>query len=252
MSSTASPLSSGLRDVFASRKVFTPEGKLTDLHSNVSETEASELYEAVREIKPAVSLEVGFAQGTSAQAILQALEENGSGHHHVMDPFQAEFGDCGLEMVRRSGFGHRMTFHRKFAEEVIPTLPEIGFAFIDASHLFDLTLSEFVLADKKLSVGGVVAFHDMWMASQQAFVRYVLSNRKYRVFRPAKSPPLPAGPRPSAIKEMMRGLAAAMPGAERVFARNFLRPWAKFELGNMVFLQKTEHDRRDWKFHQPF
>ncbi len=169
-----------------------------------------------------------------------------------MDPFQAQFGECGLEMVRRAGLNHRMTFHRKFAEEVIPSLPEVGFAFIDASHLFDLTLCEFVLTDKRLSVGGVVAFHDMWMPAQQAFIRYVLSNRKYRVFRPAKAAPQGKGPRPSAVKELLRSMASKLPGAQRIFAREFLTPWSKFELGNLVFLQKEASDERDWQFHQPF
>lgn len=252
MNATKSPLPETLRTTFANRKVYNPTGQLVDLHSNVSEAEATELYEAVRELKPAFSLEVGFAQGTSAQAILQALEDNGSGHHHVMDPFQEKFGECGLEMVRRAGLAHRMTFHRKFAEEVIPSLPEVGFAFIDASHLFDLTLCEFVLTDKRLSVGGVVAFHDMWMPAQQSFIRYVLSNRRYRVFRPAKAAKPSAGPRPSVIKELFRGVARKLPGADRMFAREFLKPWSDFELGNLVFLQKEAMDERDWQFHQPF
>lgn len=252
MNAAKSPLPETLRTAFSTRKVYNPAGEQVDLHSNVSEAEATELYEAVRELKPAFSLEVGFAQGTSAQAILQALQDNGAGHHHVMDPFQAQFGECGLEMVRRAGLNHRMTFHRRFAEEVVPSLPEVGFAFIDASHLFDLTLCEFVLTDKRLSVGGVVAFHDMWMPAQQAFIRYVLANRKYTVFRPAKAAPQSPGPRPSMLKEMLRGISSKLPAAERIFAREFLKPWAKFELGNLVFLKKEAVDQRDWKFHQAF
>lgn len=70
-----------------------------------------------------------------------------------------------------------MQFYRKFAEEVFPNLSSLHFVFIDSSHLFDLTVTEFVLADKKLDVGGGMAFHDMWMPSLQTFVRYVLANR---------------------------------------------------------------------------
>ncbi len=57
MNTTKSPLPETLRTTFANRKVYNPAGDLVDLHSNVSEAEAAELYEAVRELKPAFSLE---------------------------------------------------------------------------------------------------------------------------------------------------------------------------------------------------
>jgi predicted O-methyltransferase YrrM len=252
MINNSNPLPQSLRTALADRKVFSPKGERVDLHSNVSDTEALELYEAIRELKPELSLEVGFAQAVSAQAILQALEDNGAGHHHVMDPFQANYDDCGLEMVRRAGLEHRMTFHRKFAEEVIPGLPEVGFAFIDASHLFDLTISEFVLTDKKLKIGGVVAFHDMWMPAQQALIRYILANRSYRVFRPAKSPAPGEGPSQSMLKAAVRRACAALPRAEKVFRPDFLTPWSELRLANLVFLQKTGKEQREWTFHRQF
>lgn len=252
MNTAPSPLPETLQEVFRTRKVFNPAGEVVDLHSNVGPHEALALYEVVRQARPATSLEVGFAQGTSAQAILRALEDNGTGHHHVMDPFQAEFGDCGLAMVQRAGLAHRMTFHRKFAEEVIPGLPEIGFAFIDASHLFDLTLAEFVLTDKKLVVGGIVAFHDMWMPSQQALIRYILANRAYEVFRPSSAAQPVERPAVPAWKSAVRRVCRSLPRAERVFAPSFLRPWSEFDLPNLVFLRKKAQDRRDWKFHRAF
>src|SRR5947209_6531734 len=157
-----------LRKALTDGKVYDSSGALVDLHSNVSLEEAFHLYLAVRDLRPEVSVEVGFAQGVSAQAILQALEDSDQGLHHVMDPFQSRYAYSGVAMVERAGLSRRMIFHEKFAEEVIPALPEVGFAFIDASHLFDLTVSEFVLVDKRLKIGGVIGFHDMWMPAQQA------------------------------------------------------------------------------------
>ena len=247
------PLPKALQRALAERKVFNLSGGLTELHSNVSESEAIELYRVVRALEPQLSLEVGFAQGVSTLAILQAIDDIGTGNHHVMDPYQDQFEECGLAMVGKAGLGHRMTFHRKYAEEVIPGLPEIGFAFIDASHLFDLTLSEFVLTDKKLRLGGVVALHDMWMPSQQAVVRYLLANRNYRPFAPKGGAPLPSPPPDRlSFKRFIRRLLGAWPGAERFFSREFLHPWSQFGFGNLLFLQKTEDDHRDWRFHQRF
>jgi hypothetical protein len=93
------------------------------LDLNVSQAEALKLYESVRELRPAASAEVGFAQGISALAILQALIDNGDGLHHVMDPFQAGYQDAGLAMVARACLESRFRFYRQFPEEVIPGLP---------------------------------------------------------------------------------------------------------------------------------
>lgn len=81
-------------------------------------------------------------------------------------------------MVRRSGVETRLRFHEKFPEEVVPQLePGFGFAFIDASHLFDLTLLDFILVQKKLEPGAIIGFHDLWMPPLQKLWRYLTSNR---------------------------------------------------------------------------
>lgn len=38
---------------------------------------------------------------------------------------------------------------------------------------------EFILADKKLKVGGMIAFHYLWMPSLRKLLRYILRNRDY-------------------------------------------------------------------------
>ena len=104
-----------LLEAVSKEKVYTASGASVPLHSNVALCEALVLYNIVRELKPTVSAEIGFAQGISTLAILKALEDNGSGAHHVIDPFQDKFDDVGLTMVRRSGLTSRLSFHRKFA-----------------------------------------------------------------------------------------------------------------------------------------
>jgi hypothetical protein len=234
-----------------SAAVFTPAGESRPLQSNVSQPEALQLYEAVTALRPQRTLEIGFAHGISTLAILQALEDSGAGTHHVIDPFQARYDGCGLEMTRRAGLAPRMVFHSHFAEEVIPTLPELTFALIDSSHLFDLTLSEAVLVDKRLMLGGVMAFHDLWMPSQQAVIRYLLTNRRYAVWQSNGGAPVarPTGP---LWKRWVRKLCACMPRAERIFRPDFLMPWNDLALGNLVFLEKRGADDRDWTFHRDF
>lgn len=242
-----------LVDAITSGKVLDGSNTLVPLQSNISLDEALTLYQVIREVKPRCSAEVGFAQGISALAILKALEDNDSGLHHVMDPFQDRFGDIGLAMVCKAGLNHRMKFHRKFAEEVFPTLPALQFVFIDSSHLFDLTLLEFVLADKKLEVGGVVAFHDMWMPSLQSFIRYVLANRAYEVVSKVNQPAsLPRFSVKQRLKLCASNLFRNLQGSRSLFREEVLQPWFSMGIPNIILLRKTAEDKRDWQFHVRF
>jgi predicted O-methyltransferase YrrM len=184
-------LPQALLEAFHKRTVFSEQVGDMPLNSNISIPETLTLYRLLRHLKPSFSAEVGFAQGISTVAILKALSDNNAGLHHVMDPFQADYGDAGLSIVAKAGLDSRMQFHRNFAEEVIPGLPILQFGFIDSSHLFDLTICEFVMMDRKLEVGGMIAFHDMWMPSLQKFLRYVLANRSYEQFRISDAPSPP-------------------------------------------------------------
>ena len=168
-------------EVFQTGRVFGPDGKAQQLESNVSQAEALELYTAVRKLRPESSVEIGLAHGVSALTILSAIAGNGTGHHYVIDPFQANYGYCGVAMIQRAGFQKLHSLLERFPEEVLPYLPGLKFAFIDSSHLFDLTLLEFVLIDKKLEVGGILALHDTWMPSIQAVLRFILANRAYKI-----------------------------------------------------------------------
>lgn len=240
-----------LREIFATQQVYDARGNAVKLDSNISVEECALLHAAVSELRPQLSVEVGFANGVSTLAILDALQGAGVGHHHVIDPFQRNYDYRGRAMVERAGLAGRFTFHERFADEVVPTLPPVQFAFIDSSHLFDQTVAEFVMVDRKLAVGGVVGFHDMWMPSQQAFIRYVLANRAYAPWQPASAARQTGAGMPPRAR-WLRKLLGKLPRARRVFAEDFLRPWAEFDLGNLVLLRKTAEDTRDWRFHARF
>jgi predicted O-methyltransferase YrrM len=240
-----------LLEALACGKARNAEGVPIPLHSNIAKSEALELYQVVRETKPKASAEVGFAQGISALAILKALQDNGAGLHHVMDPFQENFHDAGLAMVSHAALDGRLKYYRAFAEEVFPVLPALQFVFIDASHLFDLTMLEFVLADKKLDVGGIIAFHDMWMPSLRKVVRYVLSNRNYSVYRQPNRLRSPAATKVR-FKAFLAGTLRKFPGIDFLLQPEILYPWSKYSSDNLIFLQKNAADERDWRFHRSF
>ena len=97
--------------------------------------------------------------------------------------------------------------------------PRVQFAFIDASHLFDLSVLDFTLIDKRLDVGGVVGFHDLWMPSLQKLVRYILTNRDYVPYRCPGRPPADRRRRPGGRRP---GFSAGCPRRTGCSPRNSL------------------------------
>lgn len=247
----SSPLPEVLTEAIAKKRSFTHSGEEMELSSNIAEGEALTLYGAVRHAKPAHSVETGCAHGISSVAILQAIKDNGGGMHHVIDPFQRNYGDCGLTLIQRAGLEEWLDFHRKFPDEVIPSLPRLQFAFIDSSHLFDLTLAEFAMIDRRLDIGGIIGFHDSWMPSIQAVIRYILKNRAYTHFAQNEHPR-----RDYTLLQQIRRLTGATIGQIRRL-RPFLsgeavEPWFTLPFENLVLLQKSAEDTRDWESHEPF
>jgi predicted O-methyltransferase YrrM len=241
-----------LEDAFASGEVLRADGSKTPLHSNVSREEAMRLYNLIRTLDPEVTVEIGLAQGISTLAIAQALLRNGSGgRHYVVDPFQhTDWDGVGLASLDRAGLRDHVEFYEAFPEDAVPGFPTAGFAFIDASHLFDLTILDFVLVDKRLKVGGLIGFHDLWMGSLRKVLRYILANRSYRLHHDVAPGPLSASQR---RKAQIGALARRVPHADRVFRPEVL--WPATELGireGMAFIQKTGGDERRWQFHREF
>ncbi len=240
-----------LESALATGEVIRPDGTRAALHSNVSGEQAARLYNLVRARKPDVTIEIGLGQGISALAITQALHDNGSGAvHHIVDPYQSRYEDIGLANLERAGLGEHFRFYEALPEEAVPTLPTAGFAFIDASHLFDLTMLDFVLVDKRLEVGGLIGFHDLWMSSLQKVLRYILTNRSYRMYDDV--PPMPVTAR-SKRNSQLSALARRIPHADRVLRPEVLEPTE--ELGvrlRMGFIEKTGQDERHWRFHRQF
>ncbi len=252
---TESPTAGGpisQRDLEAGGEARGPE-RPAAFFDHINLDEALELYAVVRTLAPKHSLEIGFCSGVSGLAILQALHDAGGGIHHVCDPFQTTYaGRRGLDNVAAAGFSALLDFHEDYPEMVVPRLPPIQFCFIDASHLFDLSILDFVLADKRLEVGGILALHDLWMPALQAVVRYVLSNRSYRIHHSSGVVPQPARGLKAEAKRWVAAVLRRLPRAEQYFTSSVLQPWESLGITNLVFLEKTDGDERDWKTHRPF
>lgn len=218
---------------------------------SVSLDEALELYTHVRELAPAATIEIGMFTGASTLAILKALEDNGHGEHYVCDPFQSTYAQgAGLRNVHSAGLDGRLHFDEEFPESAAPRWPEAQFAFIDGSHLFDLTILDFVLMDKRLAIGGWVGLHDLWMPSLRKVVRWAITNRGYEVVAgPARRLSRAERARSAAARVLRRG-----PRADSIWSQELLHPWHEVEPSGrqMLFLRKTRADDRDWRDFEPF
>jgi predicted O-methyltransferase YrrM len=244
-------LPSILIETLRKQEVTDQFGNTAPLDSNVSESEAASLYEAISITAPIASVEIGLAHGVSAMAIIGAIAQIKAGHHHIIDPHQRRYGYTGKTVLERAGYAPYFTLYEKIAAEVLPGLGPIQFALIDSSHLFDLTIEEFVLIDRKLLVGGIVAFHDLWMPSIRSVIRYILNNRAYEVWR-GYTPKATSTSARQNIAKWMAWVLSRVPNGSRLFAPSLMQPIDYESLGNLVFLRKLANDIRDWRYHKPF
>jgi len=232
-------------DIVRTGHVTDRQGNAFEPVSAVTLESGALLYDIVREHKPSRSLETGMAYGMSTLFICQALEDNRAGSHIAIDPFQTdEFKSIGLLNVERAGLAHRLHFHEAASDMMLPKLwadgARLDFAFIDGWHLFDFTLVDFYYIDKLLSVGGHVAFDDLWMPAVRKVVSFVLRNKPYELVRVASTRPAPAW------KRIVR--------IGRRFAQDPLgRDWGpKLLPHNIAILRKMGDDSRTWDFHRRF
>jgi hypothetical protein len=184
--------------------------------------------------------------------IAQALEHNRKGHHYAVDPGQeCYWKNAGKIRVSAANLSDRVTFLDEYPERVFHTLPELDFVFIDGSHLFDFTIIDFVMSDRRLKVGGILGFHDTWMGAVQGVLRFVLSNRSYEPYC------VGSATRPISKWNQFRSQLAAQ-AARLISGRiDLITKRIPFErLGldrsNMVFVRKTGEDTRDWRFFHEF
>jgi predicted O-methyltransferase YrrM len=234
-----------LGNIFATGITYTGSGEAVPVRAAVSFKEANLLYELVRKTQPTRSLEIGMGQGISTLAILGAIKDNGFGHHHVVDPYETAYDNAGLAAVERAALTPYMTFHPTPSEYVIPHLSAIDLAFIDASHLFDLTLADFVLIDKKLCVGGLIGFHDLWLPAYRQVLDYVLSNRAYTPYNWA----LRQLPR---WRQWLSRFVSSQSVLRRIFNRRLFTLPPSRGAPNLALIQKMQEDSRNWDFHVRF
>lgn len=146
--------------------------------SAVKFSEGEYLHELVRRNGFKTTLETGFGLGVSAASIMTASK----GRHVAIDPFQADYDNCGLKNLENLGLAANLEFYADYSHSVLPHLLAQGrrfeFIFIDGDHKFDGQFVDFHYAASLIEQGGVIVLHDTWMRSTSCLVDYVRRNRK--------------------------------------------------------------------------
>lgn len=221
-------------------KQILDSGRVSDgnetlpLTSFMDEKEGDLLARVVASVKPAISLEVGFAYGVSTLFVCEALAKiNKPAKHIVIDPFQfSEWRGIGLRNLKSAGYDNYLELREQRSEVALPHLLEekttLDMAIIDGWHTFDHALVDFFYVNKMLRTGGVVVLDDSSMPSVGKLVDHVLTYGCYRVFD------VPRGP------GLWLRRVAHLAGLKRT-------KWP-----SAVALEKVSADSRTWDWHKAF
>lgn len=227
-----------------------------DRLSHVDRSTGELLQRAVRDVQPAVSLEIGLAYGVSTLFICDAIQTLPQpGTHIVLDPYQnGKWRGIGLRNVREAGFGPLVEFHEERSELFLPQLVaegrQIDLAFIDGLHRFDQAFVEFFYVNRLLRPGGVVLFDDAARRSVSRVVRHALTYPAYEVY--GSTAAAPTTPRGTALGRLRRAVAPAA-FAQRLFRPDVLhRDWDLGIGGRCVALRKVCADERPAHWDEEF
>ena len=148
---------------------------LGPLEGGSSPERCAQLYDFVRERRPAHCLELGFAHGISTCYIAAALEATGAGHLTSVDNLSAlEREPSADELLARTGLRHRVDLvHEKtsytwYLRGVMRERlrdgaiePVYDFCFIDGAHSWEVDGFALLLVERLLRPGGTIVMDDL-------------------------------------------------------------------------------------------
>ncbi len=240
-----------LHELFEHRAVTSGSGQRHELFpTSITWHKGESLYNWIRSRRPQRTIEIGLAYGVSALFICQALSDNQQGTHIAIDPRERDrWENLGLEQLAEAGLTDLMTFYEAPSHVQLPQLlhegVQVDFAFVDGNHRFDYVFLDSFYLDRLLSVGGVIAFDDVWLPSVRKVIRFMLTSKGYRVVGFTN-------------RYLHRRVEPAAPwlvwGSSQLLATRFLsRGFAlAYRADPLVYLQKEIVAEPPWDFFREF
>jgi predicted O-methyltransferase YrrM len=251
-----------LKEIFSTGEVCISEGRSYPIHSGITLQTGRFLQDIIASMQLKATLEIGLAYGISTLFICDAVKDLRTERHIVIDPNQnhpGNWGDCwhgiGLEVIHRAGFDHLVEFIEGTSYSVLPRLEEAGtrvdFAFVDGWHTFDYCITDFLLIDRILNVGGILVLNDSHWPGIRKACRYILTNRSYSVYRCLTTPHEQNNVRRQSsmvINDVPRHLRRLLKPETRETDENLgILPRSR-----CIALCKGAEDLRPWDFHEEF
>lgn len=124
--------------------------------------------------RPIQYLEIGTLHGANLFSVLKSYASHPESVAHCIDPWcdYKEYPEYSgmqdsnyktfMDNVESSGFKDKITIHRGYSHEKVPTFEDETFdiIYIDGNHEPEYVLEDAVLAFRKLKVGGFLIFDD--------------------------------------------------------------------------------------------
>ena len=124
--------------------------------------EAYALYSLIRENNFQNILDIGTGKGFSSLIFAKALQKNN------LAPAQIDTIDINknyeIELFKKFELDFLITFHKGKSSQILPMLNKnYDMALIDGEHTYQQTKEDFINIYPKVKVGGVIAFHDVYL-----------------------------------------------------------------------------------------
>ncbi len=240
-----------LSDVFNNHGFTLESGEFVEYHSETSREQCEFIQGIINKYSLSSTIEIGFAYGLSALAIMEAVSGKGI-RHVVIDKFEiSDWKGYGLALVEKAGYLSQLEFHEDYCYNVLPSLLKDGrkfdFAYIDSTKQFDWLLVNFFYLDKMLSIGGIIVFDDTDFPGIRKLLRLIAGYPSYRII--AKYPERLAKSR----KQKLMSLASLIPFSSKLLKPSLTNVDDRLGINaRAVAIQKISDDNRNWNWFHDF
>ena len=153
---------------------------------SISMEEAIAIASVIYRYRPQFTLEIGFASGSSAAAIIATKKHlNIVKPHVVLDPYQVTHSNSvGVRYIRELGFSEDIVIVEELSEIYMSKLIDkevCDLVLIDGGHTSGQAMVDAYFADRSLKAGGIVVIDDIFMKTTAKSVNYLVEECGYSV-----------------------------------------------------------------------
>lgn len=248
-----------LEKIFETHTIETSiEGECIPLHSNTSKEQGLFLQKIFDIVKPAKSLEVGFAYGISALFILEKHREIRSAEraHLVIEP-DGYWGTAATYNIEKEGLTKYLQIRTDYSDIILPQLfyenYRIQYAYIDTTKQFDVVMQDFYFINKIMDVGGVVILDDCGGAwpGVQRLARFINTLPHYHILEGHNK--VVNSTSKKMILKIVSNAISILPFIKKLYITLDIKTDEQLGIDySCIAFQKTAEDTRNWDWDKAF